>query len=327
MVAGETTSRRSDRRTIVVALGGHAIVRRYQRGTVTEQFANARASLAPVTELVAAGHRVVVTHGNGPQVGAILMRVEAARDSAYELPLGVCVAESQGEMGYMIQQTLQNQLMARGIDRETVTVVTQVLADENDPSLLHPIKPIGPVLDGRQIRELRERDVVLANDPGRGMRRLVPSPVPIGIVEIETIRRLLEHDTVVIAAGGGGMPVYRMPDGRYEGIDAVVDKDLASRVLANAIDADDLIILTELPRVALDFGGPDQRWLDRLTVGEARTYAAEGHFPPGSMGPKIRACVEFVDGGGQRAIIADPENLTEALHGRAGTTVVADGGG
>jgi carbamate kinase len=320
-VIGDQT-RDFERRTVVVALGGHAIVRRYQRGTVTQQFENARASLAPVSDLIAKGHRVVVTHGNGPQVGAILIRVEEARDQAYELPLGVCVAESQGEMGYMIQQTLQNQLLARGIEKMAVTVLTQVLADENDPSLLAPEKPIGPVLDARQIRELKARGVPVAADPGRGMRRIVPSPTPTGIVEIDVIRRLLDAGDTVIACGGGGMPVYRMEDGRFEGIDAVVDKDLASRVLATEIGADDLVILTEIEKVAVDFRQPDESWLDRLTVAEAKALAAEGHFPPGSMGPKIQACLEFLEAGGQRAIITNPENMSEAFEGRGGTHIV-----
>jgi len=310
-----------DPRMVVVALGGHAVVRRYQRGTVTEQFANARASLAPVSDLIAAGHRVIVTHGNGPQVGAILVRVEEARDQAYELPLGVCVAESQGEIGYMIQQTLQNQLLRRRVDRPAVTLLTQVLADPDDPLLRRPTKPIGPVLDARGITEHRNRNVPIANDPGRGMRRIVPSPRPLGIVELDVIRKLVEDDVVVVAVGGGGMPVYRKPDGRLEGIDAVVDKDLASRILATELDADDLVILTELDRVALDYKTGTERWVDRLTVEEAKAHAVAGQFPPGTMGPKIAACVEFVEAGGMRAIITNPENMLEAFEERAGTLV------
>jgi carbamate kinase len=308
---------------VVVALGGHAIVRRYQRGTVTQQFENARVSLAAVSDLISQGHHIVVTHGNGPQVGAILIRVEEARDQAYEIPLGVCVAESQGEMGYMIQQTLQNQLRERGIEKMAVTVLTQVVVDENDPSLSNPSKPIGPVLDVRQIRELKARGVPVADDPGRGMRRIVPSPMPIDIVEIHVIQRLLDAGNTVVACGGGGVPVYRMDDGRFEGIDAVVDKDLASRVLATEIDADDLIILTEIEKVAVDFNRPEERWLDRLTIAEARALAAEGHFPPGSMGPKIQACLEFLEAGGKRAIITNPENMSEAFEGRGGTQIVS----
>jgi carbamate kinase len=308
-------------RTVVVALGGHAIIRRYQRGTVAEQFANARSSLAPVTELVARGHRVVVTHGNGPQVGAILIRVEEARDRAYEIPLGVCVAESQGEMGYMIQQTLQNQLGARGVHREAVTVLTQVLVSPDDPRLASPSKPIGPVLDVRQVQELKRRGESVADDPGRGMRRIVPSPVPTGIVETSVIRRLLESDAVVVAAGGGGMPVYRLGDGRLEGIDAVVDKDLASRVLATELGASDFFILTELEKVAVDYAKPTQRWLDRLTIEEARRHGADGQFPAGSMGPKIQACVDFLEAGGERAVVTDPEHMLEAFEGRGGTQI------
>lgn len=311
----------TDPRTLVIALGGHAIIRRWQRGTVAEQFANARASLAPVADLAAAGHRIVVTHGNGPQVGAILTRVEEAKDRAYELPLGVCVAESQGEMGYMIQQTLQNQLRARGVDRDAVTLLTQTLVDPDDPRLQRPTKPIGPVLDARQIRELERREVPVADDPGRGTRRVVPSPDPVGIVELPTIRALTGEGVLVVAGGGGGMPVYREPDGRLEGIDAVVDKDLASRVLATGIGADELVILTELERVALRYGEPDREWLDRMTAEEARGYHEEGHFPEGSMGPKIRACIDFVEAGGRRAIVTNPEHLIPALAGKAGTVV------
>jgi carbamate kinase len=311
-----------DRRTVVVALGGHAIVRRYQRGTVTEQFANARSSLAPVADLATRGHRIVVTHGNGPQVGAILIRVEEARDHAYEIPLGVCVAESQGEMGYMIQQTLQNQLRARGVERDAVTVLTQVLCHPDDPQLAHPTKPIGPVLDARQVEELRRRKAAVEDDSGRGMRRVVPSPRPIAVVETPIVRRLVNEGVLVVAVGGGGMPVYRMADGRLEGIDAVADKDLASRVLATELDADDLIILTELEKVAIDYRMETQRWLDRITIEEARALDAAGHFPPGTMGPKIQACVEFLEAGGRRAIITNPEHMLEAFEERAGTIVV-----
>jgi len=307
---------------IVIALGGNAIIKNYQRGTVPEQFANTREALKDLPGLVKDGHEVVVTHGNGPQVGNILIRVEEAIESAYELPLGVCVAESQGEMGYMIAQTLRNYLILNGIDRQVATILTQVVVDPDDPATTKPTKPIGPFLDSNGKKSLEERGIPVIDDAGRGFRRVVPSPIPLKVVEAPVIRSLLETGFLVVAVGGGGMPVYYDHRQCLEGIDAVVDKDLASEVLAAELGADDLIILTEVDYVYLDFGKPNARPLRSLTVAEAKSHLEQGHFPPGSMGPKIRAAIKFLEeDGGRRVVITADSKLVEAFHGKAGTII------
>ena len=285
---------------MVIALGGNAIIKERQRGTVYEQFANSRESLKEFTSLVKEGHELVLTHGNGPQVGNILIRVENAREEAYELPLGVCVAESQGEMGYMLAQTLKNFLHLEGLPREVVAVLTQVIVDRYDPATIKPTKPIGPFLTEDQARHLTEQGVPVIEDSGRGRRRIVPSPVPKKVVEGKLIKRLLDQGVLVVACGGGGMPVYLDDKGCLEGVDAVVDKDLASAQLALEVGATDLIILTSVERVCLYFGEPNQRALDHLTLDEAKRFLAEGHFAPGSMGPKIAAAIRFLEEGGER---------------------------
>ncbi len=307
------------RRLVVVALGGNAIVKEHDFGEVTDQFANTRHALSGVVEIVSSGYDLVLTHGNGPQVGNILIRVEEARNKAYEVPLGVCVAQSQGEMGYMIGQSLQNHFQARGIHRKVMTVLTQVVVDKNDPSMLDPTKPIGPFYSEAQAVELRERGLKVVDDAGRGFRRVVPSPAPVRIVEGSLIRGLVSFGVVAIACGGGGVPVTEEPDGSYEGVDAVVDKDLASGVLASELGARQMVILTAVRKVSLHFGTPRQRPLDTLSVEAARRLLAEGHFPPGSMGPKIQAAVEFIDRGGDEVLITTPESLVEAWNRRDGT--------
>ncbi len=310
------------RRIVVVALGGNAIIKEQEFGDVTRQFANTRHALAGVVEIVQAGWDLVLTHGNGPQVGNILIRVEEARNKAYEIPLGVCVAQSQGEMGYMIGQSLQNHFNQRKIFRRVVTVLTQVLVDRNDPSFSHPTKPIGPFYNETQASTLRERGIELVDDAGRGLRRVVPSPEPTRVVEASLIRGLVSFGVVVIACGGGGVPVTEAPDGSFEGVDGVVDKDLASGILATEVGARQLVILTAVRKVLRDFGTDKARPLDRLTVAEARQLMAEGHFPPGSMGPKMQAAVEFLERGGERVLITTPEALGEAWNQRGGTWVV-----
>lgn len=309
---------------MVVALGGNAIIKQYQRGTVPEQFANARNSLQDIPKLIQEGYELVITHGNGPQVGNILIRVEKSIETAYELPLGVCVAESQGEMGYMIAQTLKNFFTQDKIDKDVVSILTQVVVDPDHPDTFTPSKPIGPFLDDTQRKSLEARRVPFVEDAGRGYRRIVPSPVPFSVVESDVIRMLLEKGVLVVAAGGGGMPVYVDHRGCLEGIDAVVDKDLASAVLAEALGAQDLVILTATEKVSLNFNKPDQVDLDRLTVAEARKYGKEGHFPPGSMGPKIEAAIRFLEAGGERVIITAAEKLLDACNGQAGTLITLD---
>ena len=307
---------------VLVALGGNAILKESEFGTVTQQFANTRHALEGVVEVVKHGARLVLTHGNGPQVGNLLIRVEAARDRAYDVPLGVCVAQSQGEMGYMIGQSLQNHLELQGLYREVVTVLTQVVVAKDDPSMLHPTKPIGPFYQEDQARKLQAQGLILVEDSGRGFRRVVPSPRPLSVVEGPVIRALVSLGIIVIAAGGGGMPVYVEPDGRYEGVDGVVDKDLASAILATEVGAQRMVILTGVDKVFLDFRKPTARAVDQLTASEARGHLRDGQFPPGSMGPKILAAVEFIERGGEAVIISSAESFAAAWNRDGGTWIV-----
>ncbi len=312
-------------KTIVVALGGNAITQQFEEGNIHEQFANTRRSLEGVAELIRMGHRVLITHGNGPQVGNYLIRVEESRHLVPPLPLGIIVADTEGGMGYMIEQCLQNILHDHGIQKQVVCLITQMLVDKHDPSIKNPTKYVGPFFTKEQVPELVEkRGWIMKEDPGRGWRRVVPSPTPKSVIEREVIRRLVEQDVVVIAAGGGGIPVYIEENGWLEGLDAVIDKDLASAVLGNDIGAQELMILTGVDRVALHFGTPKQRFLDRLSVKEAEAYLNEGHFPPGSMGPKIQAAVNFLKQGGEKVLITSIEKSVDAVYGKAGTVIVPD---
>ena len=315
-----------EQKTIVVALGGNAITQQFEEGNIHQQFANTRQSLVGVVELIARGYRVLITHGNGPQVGNALIRVEESRHLVPPLPLGVIVADTEGGMGYMVEQCLQNKMHDRGLKKEVATIVTQVLVDPDDPSIKNPTKFVGPFFKAEQVKELvRKRGWAMKEDPGRGWRRVVPSPIPQEIIEKKVIRLLVENDVVVIAAGGGGIPVYiDHRNGWLEGIDAVIDKDLASAVLARDVGAPELMILTAVERVALNFGKPDQVFLDRLTVSEAKKYFQEGHFPPGSMGPKIQAAINFLEWGGERVVITSIEKSVQAANGVAGTVIVPD---
>ncbi len=311
-------------KTIVVALGGNAISQQFEEGNIHQQFTNTRKSLVGVVELLSKGYRVLISHGNGPQVGNALIRVEEARQQVPVLPLGVIVADTEGGMGYMIEQCLQNKMHDRGIDREVATIVTQVLVDPDDPSIGNPSKFVGPFYKAEQVEALRRRPGwVLKEDPGRGWRRVVPSPQPRKIVGKNVIKLLVENNVVVIAAGGGGIPAYIDKQKNWlEGIDAVIDKDLASAVLARDVDAEELMILTAVEKVALNFGSPDQRFIDSMTVAEAKKYLAEGHFPAGSMGPKIQAAINFLEQGGEKVIITSIEKSVEAVNGGAGTEIL-----
>jgi carbamate kinase len=313
------------KKTAVVALGGNAITREFEEGNIAQQFENTRRSLRSVIELLKLGCRVVITHGNGPQVGNALVRVEETRHLVPPLPLGVIVADLEGGMGYMIEQCLQNKLNERGLNYSVATVLTQVLVDKDDPSILNPTKFVGPFFSAEQVPELEQkRGWTMREDPGRGFRRVVPSPVPREILDKDIIKLLVERDIIVIAAGGGGIPVYREPSGWLEGVDGVIDKDLASAVLARDIGAQDLIILTGVDRVAINYRKPDQRELDRVTISEMERYYNEGHFPKGSMGPKILAAMNFLREGGQRVIISSIDNAVEAVVNNAGTEIVPD---
>lgn len=315
----------SDREKIaVVALGGNAISNPDQREDIHSQFAQTRKSLAGIVSLIRAGYKVVVTHGNGPQVGYELIRVEAARGLAPEQPLGVLVASTEGWMGYMIEQSLQNRLLDEKVEIPVVSIVTQVLVDRDDPSLKDPSKFVGPTYPQYEAYRLsQERGWTVKKDKGRdGFRRVVGSPMPTKVVNADAVRQLLHDGYVVIAVGGGGVPAYVDDKGHYEGVDAVIDKDLASGVLAQEIEAEELIILTAVEKVSLNYGRADEQPLGKITLSQAERFHEIGHFPPGSMGPKIDAAIRFLKGGGKRVIITDLDHVSEAIDGKAGTLIV-----
>lgn len=304
----------------VVALGGHAILPKGEEPSMERQFLHAGEAMRRIRSLILPDTGLVITHGNGPQVGHILIRSEAAVGSAYPIPLSVAVAESEGEIGYVIQQSLYNALAEGHRYRPIVTVLTQVLVDRNDPAFDNPTKPIGPFYSEEEAESLRKGGVTLMNFPGAGWRRVVASPRPLRIIERDTVKRLAMEDVVVIAAGGGGIPVYE-EGGSLHGTDAVIDKDLASSVLANDIGADRLLLLTDVNKAYLNYGTSEQEGLNRVTIAEAEQYLAEGHFPPGSMGPKVQGAVEFVRATGGQALITTPEALLKAMEGKDGTWI------
>lgn len=318
----KSTAPHSSSSRIVVALGGNAITRQGDSGSVAEDYANLRRSLVGVVDLVEQGHQVVLTHGNGPQVGNQMLRVELARGQAPDLPLDIVVADLQGGLGYMIERVVRNRLLKRKLVVPVCVLLTLVEVDPNDPALRHPTKFVGPAFPHETIAELATTyDWAIREDRGRGWRRVVPSPRPIGIVERDLIRTLVDSGALVIVTGGGGVPVCRRPSGALEGVEAVIDKDAAAATLAADLAADELYILTEVEAVMLDFGTSEQRAVPRMTTEEARQYLAEGQFPPGSMGPKVEAACDFVEGGGRRALITDVDCLGAARAGRTGTWI------
>jgi carbamate kinase len=309
-------------KTAVVAIGGNSLVRDKEHQTVPDQFASAEETCLHIADIIREGWRVVVTHGNGPQVGFILLRSELASNVLHTVPMDSCGADTQGALGYMIQQLLTNRLRRIEAEVPVVTVVTQVVVDSDDPGFDNPTKPIGPFYDEDRARHYqREQDWAIIEDAGRGWRRVVPSPIPKEIVELEAIRTLLAAGFVVVGVGGGGIPVVRDEQGDLHGVEAVIDKDYASGLLATGLEADLLLISTAVEKVYLNYGKPDQKPLDHLTVAEVREYLDQGHFPPGSMGPKMRAVVQFLERGGQEALITSPENLARALRGETGTRI------
>lgn len=309
-------------RTVVVALGGNAITKKGVPDTIANQFKHTRESLPPVIDMARKGYQLVITHGNGPQVGNKLLRVEMARKYAPDLPLGILVADTEGGIGYMIEQSLQNGLRDESIDREVVTIVTQVLVDPADPSIENPNKFVGQFYDEETAKKLsKEMGWKIKEDPGRGWRRVVPSPKPLKIINCSIIRELVYSGRIVIAAGGGGIPIYAMKDGSYEGVDAVIDKDRASAVLGLNIGADTLLILTDTDGAYLNYGKEDQKKIDRMTRDEAKNYLESGQFLKGSMGPKIESAIHFLEGGGDRVIIASIKEGYLALEGKAGTLI------
>ncbi len=310
-------------KTAVVALGGNAITQPGIEDTIATQFANTRKSLDGVVELVRAGYKLAITHGNGPQVGNAILRVELARGQAPILPLGICVADTEGGMGYMIEQSLRNRLKKEGVNRSVVTIITQVLIDHNDPQIANPSKFVGQFYTEEEAKRFAsERNWVVKKDSDRGWRRVVASPQPLSVVESDTIKALVDNGAIVITAGGGGIPVYIDSKGNLEGEDAVIDKDLASAVLGKDIGSEILIILTSVDKAAINFGKNNERWLDKMTLSEAKRYLKEGHFPAGSMGPKIQAAVQFIENGGSEVIITSFNNAGRALEGSAGTRIV-----
>ena len=313
------------RKVAVVAIGGNSLIKDKQHQSVEDQYQAAHETAHHIADMIEAGWDIAIGHGNGPQVGFILRRSEIAHKEAgmHELPLDVCGADSQGAIGYALQQNLQNDLRERGISKPIATVITQVRVDANDPAFKTPAKPIGTFMDEAEAQKRAEElgwDVV--EDAGRGWRRVVASPLPQEVVELEAVQALIDAGTVVITVGGGGIPVIQTEEG-LKGTAAVIDKDFASAFLANAIDADLLLISTAVEKVALNFGKPNQEWVDEMTVAEAKKYLAEGtHFAKGSMEPKIKAIVKFLEAGGKKALITDPKNIGRALKGETGTHII-----
>jgi carbamate kinase len=316
----------SRRNFAVVAIGGNSLIKGRDQQSVEDQYEAARETTSYIADMIQSGWNVAITHGNGPQVGFILRRSEIAQrvEGMHEVPLDVCGADSQGAIGYALQQTLQNTLFQRGVKTNVATVITQTLVDRDDPAFQNPTKPIGGFMDEAEARRrAQESNWTVVEDAGRGWRRVVASPLPKEIVELDTVTALLNAGVVVITVGGGGIPVVDVGNGDYRGVAAVIDKDYASSLLARQIKADLFVISTAVEKVALNFAKPDQVWLDRITLAQAKQYMAEGtHFAKGSMAPKIQAIIWYLEDGGKQALITNPENIGRALRGETGTWIV-----
>ncbi len=314
-----------EQKTIIVSLGGNVIIRREESGTIDEQFRNTELACRYIASLVDQGHRIIITHGNGPVIGNILIRNEAASSEVPVMPLYICDADSEGGLGFMIQQALHNEFVKGHAIKDVVTIVTQVAVSAADPAFKNPTKPIGPFYTKEQSERLTlEKDWVMLEDSGRGWRRNVASPRPVRIIEAEVIKTLTKNNIIVIAAGGGGVPVTEDPDGTLKGIDAVIDKDFATATLATELEAELFINLTQIECAYLDFGKGQQKAIAKMTVKEAHGYLAEDHFKAGSMRPKIEAAAEFVEASKNKnasVIITTPELIEEAMAGKAGTRV------
>ena len=311
----------------VVAIGGNSLIKDNKKVSVEDQYQAAKETTYHIADMIEAGWNVAIGHGNGPQVGYILRRSEIAHrvEGMHEVPLDVCGADSQGAIGYMLQQNLQNELKRRTIKKPVATVVTQVLVDKNDRAFQNPTKPIGGFMDEVEAKQrAKELGWNVVEDAGRGWRRVVPSPIPQKVVELESVKELLNAGHIVVTVGGGGIPVID-EDGELKGIAAVIDKDFASSLLAREINADLFLISTAVEKVAINFGKPNEKWLDRITLSEVKAYLAEGnHFAKGSMAPKIQAIIWFLEAGGKQAIITNPENIGRALRGETGTWITPD---
>jgi len=312
-----------ERKVAVVAVGGNSLIKDKAHKTVPDQYAAASESMQHIAGMIEQGWDVVITHGNGPQVGFILRRAELALHELHPVPLDSCGADTQGAIGYMFQRALYNEFKRRGLPKQAATVVTQVLVDRDDPAFENPTKPIGSFMDEATAKQHAEQDGwAVVEDAGRGWRRVVPSPLPVRIIEQNAIQALVDSGFVVIGVGGGGIPVVEDEQGHLVGVEAVIDKDFASALLANSLEADLLLISTAVEKVALHYNTPQQRWLDSMTLAEAKRYLEEGHFGKGSMEPKIRAIIHFLERGGKEALITDPENIERALEGRSGTRIL-----
>ena len=311
------------RKLAVIAIGGNSLIRDSQHQSVEDQQDALRETAQHIADMIEQGWDVAIGHGNGPQVGYILRRSEIAAkvEGMHEVPLDVCGADSQGAIGYELQQALQNELHHRSIKKRCATIITQVLVNQNDAAFKNPSKPIGGFMDKTEaMRRKTEMDWSVVEDAGRGWRRVVPSPLPEEIVELATIKAVLDQGIIVITVGGGGIPVIDVGNGEYRGTAAVIDKDFASSLLALEVKADLFLIATAVEKVAINFGKPNQQWLDKITLAEAKQYLAEGtHFAKGSMAPKIQAIIKFLEAGGKHAIITNPENIGRALRGETGT--------
>jgi carbamate kinase len=306
----------------VVAIGGNSLIKDERHKSVEDQYQAAKETSLHIANMIRHGWNVVIGHGNGPQVGFILRRSELAAHELHEIPLDVCGADSQGAIGYALQQNLYNFFRKMGINKQVATIVTQVEVDRHDPAFKNPTKPIGSFMDSVQAERRKTEGWDVVEDAGRGWRRVVPSPLPMRIVEENVIKQLISAGVIVIAIGGGGIPVVTNDEGDLRGIAAVIDKDYALALLASRIGADVFVISTGVEKVALNYGKPNQQWLDHLTLAEAKKYLQEGgHFAKGSMAPKIQAVVNFLESGGQKAIITNPENLERALAGETGTHI------
>jgi len=310
-------------RTVVVALGGNAILQPGQKGTFEEQTENVRKTAKQIALIISQGERVVITHGNGPQVGNILIQNEAARDKVPSMPMDICGAESQGMIGYMMQMYIKNALEELGLDLPVVSLITQTLVSKDDPAFSNPTKPVGPFYDERWAREREAKyGEKWIEDSGRGWRRVVPSPDPKEIVEAASIKALVQSGHVVISTGGGGIPVVCDDNGMLRGVEAVIDKDLGAERLASQVGADVLMILTDVMGAAVNYGTPSEKWLGKVSLDQMKEYEKAEHFKKGSMGPKVRALIRFLEHGGKEGIIASLDRAVEALHGEAGTRVV-----
>lgn len=308
---------------VVVALGGNAILQPGQRGTSSEQMENVHKTVSQIVKMIEAGYEVALTHGNGPQVGALLIQNELGSSHVPAMPMDYCGAESQGFIGYMFSQCLTNAMAEHGVTgRNPVCVVTRVEVDPEDNAFKHPTKPVGPFYSEEVAKsKMQEKDETWIEDAGRGWRRVVPSPDPKCIVESEVIRHLVRDGFIVVASGGGGIPVIKDEHGRYVGVEAVIDKDLAGERLAQELGADTFVILTDVPNVAINYNTPEQRWLETVSIQELEDLKTQGHFKAGSMGPKVEAALRFVKNGGQRSIISSLDHALEALKGNAGTQI------